>query len=113
MVLGPTGRNFAAGMSGGEAYVLDEEARFAGMCNTEMVDLEPVEADQDKRILRRLTEEHYRLTGSANAERVLAAWSEMLPMFVKVMPRAYKRVLAERAARSNGRGQDSGAASNG
>ena len=98
VVLGPTGRNFAAGMSGGEAYVLDEPGRFHGLCNTEMVDLEPVEAAEDVAALRRMIEEHYRCTGSANADRVLAGWDEILPKFVKVMPRAYKRALAERAA---------------
>ena len=99
VVLGPTGRNFAAGMSGGEAYVLDEEGRFGSLCNTGMVDLEPVDAEQDSETLHRLLEEHRRNTGSANAERVLSAWDEMLPKFVKVMPRDYKRVLAERAER--------------
>ena len=98
VVLGPTGRNFAAGMSGGEAYVLDEHGLFTGLCNTEMVDLEAVETDEDTAVLRGLVEEHYRATGSANAERVLGAWDEMLAKFVKVMPRDYKRVLAERAA---------------
>ena len=96
-VLGPTGRNFAAGMSGGEAYVFDESDRFKSLCNLEMVDLERVEAPEDRRALRRLLEEHYRFTGSANAERIFAAWDEMLPRFVKVMPRDYKRVLQERA----------------
>ena len=95
-VLGPTGRNFAAGMSGGTAYVLDEVGRFAELCNHEMVDLDEVEDEEDKVTLRRMLEEHYRHTGSANAERVLAAWEDMLPRFVKVMPRDLKRVLAER-----------------
>ncbi len=98
VILGPTGRNFAAGMSGGEAYVLDEHSRFEGLCNREMVDLEPVEADEDVENLRRLLEEHLSYTGSANARRVLDSWDESLPRFVKVMPRDYKRVLAERRA---------------
>jgi glutamate synthase domain-containing protein 2/glutamate synthase domain-containing protein 1/glutamate synthase domain-containing protein 3 len=99
VVLGRTGRNFAAGMSGGEAYVLDESGRFESMCNTEMVDLEPVEALEDRTVLRRLLEEHLRATGSANAARVLREWDAMLPSFVKVMPRDRKRMLAELALR--------------
>ncbi len=97
VVLGPTGRNFAAGMSGGEAYVLDEDGEFASRCNPEMVGLESVEEEEDTRVLRRLVEEHLELTGSANAKRVLDDWDGMLPRFVKVMPYDYKRVLAERA----------------
>ena len=98
VILGPTGRNFAAGMSGGEAYVLDEAGDFASLCNPDMVDLERVESAEDKSNLRRLIETHFEMTGSANAERVLASWDKMLPQFVKVMPRDYKRVLAERHA---------------
>jgi len=99
VVLGPTGRNFAAGMSGGEAYVLDEGGVFASLCNQDMVDLEAVAAEEDKANLRRLLEEHFDSTGSANAYRVLKDWDAMLPRFVKVMPRDYKRVLAERKRR--------------
>jgi len=99
VVLGPTGRNFAAGMSGGEAYVLDERGVFASLCNQDMVDLEAVAAEEDKTNLRRLLEEHFDSTGSANAYRVLKDWDAMLPRFVKVMPRDYKRVLAERKRR--------------
>jgi glutamate synthase domain-containing protein 3 len=97
VVLGPTGRNFAAGMSGGEAYVLDESGAFRALCNQDLVDLEPVEHEMDEIALRELLEEHRRATGSVNAGRVLDNWHEMLPKFVKVMPRDYKRVLAERA----------------
>jgi glutamate synthase (NADPH) large chain len=99
VILGPTGRNFAAGMSGGEAYVLDEAGAFKGLCNQEMVDLERVETEADQVVLRLLLEEHRQATGSVNATRVLDNWDEMLPRFVKVMPRDYKRVLAERRAR--------------
>jgi glutamate synthase domain-containing protein 3 len=99
-VLGPTGRNFAAGMSGGEAYVLDEHGAFRSLCNQEMVDLESVESETDEIALRELLEEHRQATGSVNAGRVLDNWHEMLPKFVKVMPRDYKRVLAERARRA-------------
>jgi glutamate synthase domain-containing protein 3 len=100
VVLGPTGRNFAAGMSGGEAFVLDEHGLFRGLCNQEMVDLEPVVAEEDEIDLRVLLEAHREYTGSANAARVLDNWSAMLPKFVKVMPRDYKRVLAERRQRA-------------
>jgi glutamate synthase domain-containing protein 2/glutamate synthase domain-containing protein 1/glutamate synthase domain-containing protein 3 len=100
VVLGPTGRNFAAGMSGGEAYVLDEHGAFRSLCNQEMVDLESVESETDEIALRELLEEHRQATGSVNAGRVLDNWHEMLPKFVKVMPRDYKRVLAERARRA-------------
>ena len=99
VVLGPTGRNFAAGMSGGEAFVLDEGGVFPDLCNTEMVALEQVQTKEDIEALRRILNDHLRYTGSANAERVLANWDEMLPKFIKIMPHDYKRVLTERAER--------------
>ena len=99
VVLGPTGRNFAAGMSGGEAYVLDEYGKFRDLCNSEMVFLEDLEEQADIAAVRRLIEDHLAFTGSANARRILDNWDDMLPRFVKVMPIAYKRVLAERAAK--------------
>ena len=102
VVLGPTGRNFAAGMSGGDAYVLDEDGKFAAQCNLEMVDLEPVEEQEDISGLRRLLEDHVKYTGSATADRALGDWDTTLTRFVKVMPREYKRALAERAAAANG-----------
>jgi glutamate synthase domain-containing protein 2/glutamate synthase domain-containing protein 1/glutamate synthase domain-containing protein 3 len=98
VVLGPTGRNFAAGMSGGTAYVLDETDDFAKRCNMGMVGFEaPSAADAGE--LRGLIEEHGRLTGSRVAARVLERFEELLAKgaFVKVMPHDYKRVLAERA----------------
>jgi glutamate synthase (NADPH/NADH) large chain/glutamate synthase (ferredoxin) len=96
VVLGPTGRNFAAGMSGGLAFVLDEEGVFAERCNTAIVDLEsPDEADAIE--LYELIAEHERRTGSPVAARLLANWTAALESFVKVFPRDYKRVLAERA----------------
>jgi glutamate synthase domain-containing protein 3 len=98
VVLGPTGRNFAAGMSGGEAFILDEEGRFRSLCNQEMVDLEAVDTDEDRDDLRRLLQGHFDATGSTTARRVLDNWDEMLSRFVKVMPRDYKRVLSERMA---------------
>jgi glutamate synthase (ferredoxin) len=103
-VLGGTGRNFAAGMSGGIAYVLDEAGDFPRRCNTQMVDLEPVAAVEDEAELRRLIERHAEFTGSAVARRLLAAWAETLPRFVKIFPRDYRRVLLATAkARAEGR----------
>jgi len=99
IVLGPTGRNFAAGMSGGIAYVLDEDGGFTRRCNHELVDFDPLEAG-DVETLRRLVEEHLERTGSAVADRLLADWEASLATFVKVMPRDYKRALAELAADS-------------
>jgi glutamate synthase domain-containing protein 2/glutamate synthase domain-containing protein 1/glutamate synthase domain-containing protein 3 len=98
VVLGPTGRNFAAGMSGGVAYVLDERGDFAERCNMGMVGFEAPSAE-DAGELRELIEEHSRRTGSPVAGRVLGAFEELLSRgaFVKVMPHDYKRVLAERA----------------
>ncbi len=96
VVLGPTGRNFAAGMSGGIAFVLDEGGEFERRCNTELVGLDPLE-DADAETLRSLVEEHRERTGSAVAARVLEAWEAMLPRFVKVMPHDYKRALADLA----------------
>ena len=98
VVLGPTGRNFAAGMSGGVAYVLDEDRVFRSRCNLDMVALEPVVGEEDRDLLRGLVQEHLDLTGSSNARRVLEAWDEMLPRFVKVYPHDYRRVLEERRA---------------
>ena len=96
VVLGPTGRNFAAGMSGGEAYVLDELGDFESLCNKGLVDLDPVTADDDIANLKRLIEKHKTQTGSQNAARILENWDDSLGKFVKVMPRDYKRVLAEK-----------------
>src|SRR5581483_9987706 len=96
VVLGETGRNFAAGMSGGIAYVLDEAGVFPGRCNTDLVDLEePTGADLEE--VRALVVEHGRRTGSAVAERLLQRWSEASPAFVKVMPRDYKKALTRLA----------------
>lgn len=100
VILGPTGRNFAAGMSGGVAYVLDMAGDFgASRCNLEMVDLETVSEPPDVRELRHLLEEHVRHTDSAVARRILREFGRYLPRFVKVMPHDYKRVLLERTAR--------------
>ncbi len=98
VVLGPTGRNFAAGMSGGVAYVLDEESVFSERCNMGMVGFDEI-SEADAIELRAMVEEHQRRTGSLLAARVLGEFDELLGKgaFVKVMPHDYKRVLAERA----------------
>ena len=92
VVLGVTGRNFAAGMSGGVAYVLDEEGDFALRCNAQMVGLERVDSEEAEE-LRLLVKRHADFTKSQKAFKVLALWEEMVPKFVKVMPKDYKRVL--------------------
>ncbi|KAJ3114572.1 glutamate synthase [NADH] [Phlyctochytrium bullatum] len=99
VVLGETGRNFAAGMSGGIAYVFDPKGDFRGKVNMEMVDLEGVHEKEEVEFLQDLIAEHVRLTGSKVGARVLAAFGAALPKFVKVMPQDYKRVLAEKAAK--------------
>ena len=96
VVLGPTGRNFAAGMSGGIAYVYDSDHRFAGRCNTELVDLDPV-TDADEEELRALIAEHAQRTGSLVARNILAQWERARERFVKVMPRDYKQALEQQA----------------
>jgi glutamate synthase (NADPH) large chain len=117
VVLGATGRNFAAGMSGGLAYVLDIDGEFAKRCNTAMVDLEPVltEPEQqgrvsrdvwhmgqsDEAVLRGFIDRHARNTGSKRAKEILENWAEWRGRFVKVFPKEYKRALAENAASQN------------
>jgi len=117
VVLGETGRNFAAGMSGGIAYVWDPQGSFRGRCNTSMVQLEPVvghdeqaqagqmefwhcalrggERETDETILRRLIEDHYRYTGSFRAREVLSDWPRARQAFVKVLPTEYRRAMKE------------------
>lgn len=98
VVLGSTGRNFAAGMSGGAAYVLTEDIEeFRLNCNLGLVELEVVEAPEDIDELRTLIQKHANYTKSSVAETVLNSWDESLAKFVKVMPRDYKRALAELA----------------
>jgi glutamate synthase (NADPH) large chain len=120
VVLGETGRNFAAGMSGGVAYVYDPQGRFPARANTAMVDLEPVlsaaeqagkvdrdvwhavqrgvAGEADEVILKRLIEHHFRHTGSLRAKALLEGWEEARRAFVKVMPKEYRRALTELAA---------------
>jgi glutamate synthase (ferredoxin) len=93
VVLGHTGRNFAAGMSGGVAYVLDEKGDFAMHCNPQMVGLETLDDAEEINDLYQLIERHATYTGSLKATQVLAQWSDLVPKFVKVMPKDYKRVL--------------------
>ena len=127
VVLGDTGRNFAAGMSGGIAYVYDPRALFGELCNTSMVDLEPVSAavgDKDDpgrphqralnaedngmgdvlrfdaERLRILVERHHLHTGSARARELLEDWDNALKSFIKVMPRDYRRALLQARERA-------------
>jgi glutamate synthase (NADPH/NADH) large chain len=129
VVLGPTGRNFAAGMSGGVAYVLDEKGDFVGRLNREMVELETITADpgslaalakqngnvvvaletvmsdmsvRDAERLHALVVRHAHYTNSAKAKTILADWQHWLPKFRKVMPHEYKRALAEIARAAAG-----------
>ncbi len=95
VVIGPTGRNFAAGMSGGVAYVLDESGLFKSRCNPEMVALEPFDRQDDVETARSLLERHVLHTASARAQKILSAWDSYKPKFVKVMPTDYRRVLEE------------------
>jgi glutamate synthase (NADPH/NADH) large chain len=122
VVLGKAGRNFAAGMSGGIAYVLDEEGDFAQRCNMAMVELEPIPEEEsaaaaegngeleqhgkvridhvagnDGEMLKGLIQRHLLFTGSDRARRVLENWALYQPKFVKVMPLEYRRALAEMA----------------
>jgi glutamate synthase (NADPH/NADH) large chain len=94
LILGATGRNFGAGMSGGIAYVLDEGGEFAATrCNKAGVDLEPIFDTDDIRTIERLLDNHVRYTGSPKGQWILENFSSMLPKFVKVFPHEYKRVL--------------------
>ncbi len=99
-VLGPTGVNFAAGMSGGIAYVYDPFQDFHLKCNTGMVALEPVEEEERVAELLRMVELHLRYTQSKVAENILSDWERSLESFVTVMPLDYKRVINERRERN-------------
>jgi len=123
VVLGATGRNFAAGMSGGIAYVYDADGTFASRCNTAMVELGPVETEAeqaraerelaaagkgrlrhagraDEVLLRELVERHLRFTGSTVAQSILDDWEAARARFVKVFPHEYKRALGEMHAKA-------------
>jgi glutamate synthase (NADPH/NADH) large chain len=106
VVLGPTGRNFGAGMSGGIAYVLDVDGKFRTRVNDEMVALDELD-DDDRAFLLGVVRRHRELTGSAVAERLLASWSVAISRFRKVMPMDYKRVLGVmKQAESDGLDED-------
>ncbi len=96
VILGPTGRNFAAGMSGGVAYIWDPQDRLAERCNMEMVALERLEAEEDLAEVQHMIEQHRKFTGSDVAARLLDNWNQEVGHFVKVMPTDYKRVLEQR-----------------
>ncbi len=95
VVLGPTGVNFAAGMSGGLAYVYNEDGEFDSRCNLDMIDLELVLLPEDVEELRGLIENHAKYTDSAKAQMILDNWDEELPKFLKVFPTEYRRVLGQ------------------
>jgi glutamate synthase (NADPH/NADH) large chain len=109
VVLGSTGNNFAAGMSGGLAYVYDESELFDTRCNLDMVDVESVWKEEDVRGLRTMIENHFRFTGSQRAARILETWDSSLPLFVKIMPVEYRKSL-ERMRLEEDLGSDSVAA---
>lgn len=98
VILGKTGRNFAAGMSGGIAYVLDMDGKFESRCNLELVDLDKVEEEDDILTLKMMIQQHQRHTSSNLAKEVLDNFENLLPRFIKVFPREYKRILADMKA---------------
>jgi glutamate synthase (ferredoxin) len=103
VVIGPTGRNFAAGMSGGEAYVLDETADFVTRCNGQGVGLERLSDPEEIEVIRQMIERHLEYTRSQRAAKVLESWDQLVPKFVKVMPNDYKRMMnAIKKARAGG-----------
>jgi glutamate synthase domain-containing protein 3 len=103
VVIGRTGRNFAAGMSGGVAYVLDEHQLFDTLCNLDMVDLESLWQEGDEALLHFLIAQHQKWTGSEQARRILAKWAEMAGKFVKVMPIDYREALERQREREETR----------
>ncbi|MGB3942145.1 MAG: glutamate synthase large subunit [Candidatus Manganitrophaceae bacterium] len=96
VVLGKTGRNFAAGMSGGVAFIYNEEGGFERRCNLSMVEIDPVRDKKDQALLKEMIEKHLATTGSAKAKMILSRWEWALPKFVRVMSVEYKKVLAQR-----------------
>jgi glutamate synthase (NADPH/NADH) large chain len=108
VVLGTTGRNFAAGMSGGLAFVFDEDGAFVSRCNREMVELETLEGDEAEHV-RHTIEEHAMRTGSPKAHELLDGWVAIRQKIVKVLPSEYKRILAEKATMPETAGRPAGA----
>ncbi|HTT07578.1 MAG TPA: glutamate synthase large subunit [Gammaproteobacteria bacterium] len=107
VVIGPTGRNFAAGMSGGTAYVLDAKGDFKSRCNMQMVGLEPLRDDEDVEMVKELLNRHVKYTQSAVARKILNNWAATQPKFVKILPNDYKRVMQAIArARQTGASED-------
>ncbi|HRV07826.1 MAG TPA: glutamate synthase large subunit [Acidobacteriota bacterium] len=107
VVLGRTGRNFAAGMSGGIAYVLDSDASFPRRCNLEMVGLFPLEKENEVTLVKQLVQKHFDLTGSPLAWNILNRWDEAVRRFVKVYPNDYRRVIeAQERLRQKGRPEE-------
>jgi glutamate synthase domain-containing protein 3 len=94
VIVGPTGRNFAAGMSGGIAYAYDADGDFHIRCNKEMVDLEALD-EEDMKLVRGLMERHREYTGSTVADRLLNEWPAAAAKFVKVFPKDFKRAILE------------------
>jgi glutamate synthase (NADPH/NADH) large chain len=109
VVLGKTGRNFAAGMSGGIAFVVDADGRFARRCNPELVDLEPLGEPTDVELVRALLARHTQYTRSELAARLLCDWSRTAERVVKIMPRDYRRALAAAGVGAGGLGVGIGA----
>jgi len=109
VILGPTGYNFAAGMSGGVAYVFNDQGLFDTRCNLDMVDLESVWAEEDKALLRTMVERHVHYTGSERASDILDDWEACAPLFVKVMPIDYRNAL-ERMRQAEDRDRETVAA---
>ncbi|MCC7363749.1 MAG: glutamate synthase subunit alpha, partial [Dehalococcoidia bacterium] len=105
VIIGPTGRNFGAGMSGGIAYVYDPDGTFRTRCNMEMIDLEPLDEDEDLQLVHGLMERHLEYTESTVAARLLEGWPAEATRFVKVMPREYRRVLNEQRQAQHQAGQ--------
>ena len=103
VILGPVGRNFGAGMSGGIAYVLDEDGSFPSRVNPETVDLDPM-TDEALETLQRLVRNHFSYTRSEKADDILRKWDSMAPKFIKVFPKDYKRALNDRLSAESGNG---------
>jgi glutamate synthase (ferredoxin) len=100
VVIGKTGRNFGAGMSGGVAYVYDDDGTFPNHCNMEMVSLEPLEESDDLVLVHGLLERHLEYTGSTVAAGLLADWPSAAQWFIKIMPNEYRRALREQQQQS-------------
>jgi glutamate synthase domain-containing protein 3 len=107
VILGPTGKNFGAGMSGGIAYVWNRAGSFPNLCNPNMVELYSVEDEKDEAELWAMIEKHLRYTNSSLARQILSDWKAILPQFIKVFPKEYKRVIEQESANQLHDGQPS------